>query len=72
VVFLALLGDAYFRKGNVDQAEENYLLALAAQKENADAILGLAKVSQNRGDTQGALVSGSSEGTGRQLSRTSL
>jgi Flp pilus assembly protein TadD len=55
VVFLVLLGDVYFKKGNVVKAEENYRLALAAQKENTDAILGLAKVSQNRGDTKGAL-----------------
>jgi Flp pilus assembly protein TadD len=55
VVFLTLLGDAYFRKGNADKAEENYLLALAAQKSNADAILGLAKVSQRRGDAKTAL-----------------
>jgi Flp pilus assembly protein TadD len=55
-VFLALLGDAYFRKGNVDKAEENYLLALAGQKNNAEAVLGLAKVSQNRGDTKAALA----------------
>jgi Flp pilus assembly protein TadD len=55
-VFLALLGDAYFRKGNPDKAEENYLLALAAQKDNADAILGLAKVSQSRGEAKTALA----------------
>ena len=54
-VFLTLLGDAYFRKGDAGKAEENYLLALAAQKENADAMLGLARVSQNRGDTKTAL-----------------
>ncbi len=56
VVFLTLLGDAYFRKGDTDKAEENYLLALATQQENADAMLGLAKVSQNRGDTKTALA----------------
>src|SRR5437588_3872122 len=28
VVFLTLLGDAYLRKGNLNQAEENYLLAI--------------------------------------------
>jgi len=53
-IFLALLGDAYFKKGKADRAEENYLLALAAQKDNADAILGLAKVSQHRGDARTA------------------
>jgi tetratricopeptide (TPR) repeat protein len=56
VIFLTLLGDAYFKKGNTDKAEENYLLALAAQKNNAEAILGLAKVSQSRGDTKAALA----------------
>jgi len=56
VVFLTLRGDAYFRKGNTDKAEENYLLALAAEKNNADAILGLAKVSQSRGDTKATLA----------------
>jgi Flp pilus assembly protein TadD len=54
-VFLALLGDAYFRKGNADKAEGNYLLALAAQKNNVDAVLGLAKVSQRRGDMKASL-----------------
>jgi len=52
IVFLTLLGDAYLKKGDSGKAEENYLLALAAQKNNADAILGLAKVSQARGDTK--------------------
>ena len=54
VVFLTLLGDAYLRKGNSDKAEENYLLAREAQKNNVDAILGLAKVSQSRSDTKTA------------------
>ncbi len=51
VIFLPLLGDAYLRKGNSDKAEENYLLAIAAQKDNPDALLGLAKVANSRGDT---------------------
>jgi tetratricopeptide (TPR) repeat protein len=55
-VFLTLLGDAYLRKGNADKAEENYLLALSAQKNNVDAIVGLAKVSQSRGDMKAALA----------------
>jgi Flp pilus assembly protein TadD len=55
-VFLALLGDAYSKKGNPDKAEENYLLAVAVQKDNADAILGLAKTSQTRGDMKAALA----------------
>ncbi len=56
VAFLTLLGDAYFRKGNADKAEENYQLALSAQKDNVDATLGLAKVSQSRGDTKATLA----------------
>lgn len=55
IVFLPLLGDAYLKKGNVEKAEENYLLALATQKDNPDAMLGLAKVSQKRGDARAAL-----------------
>jgi tetratricopeptide (TPR) repeat protein len=55
VALLPLLGEAYLRKSNAEKAEENYLLALAAQKDNADAILGLARVSQMRGDTKTAL-----------------
>src|SRR5216683_1787213 len=56
VIFLTLLGDAYLGKGNAEKAEENYLLALAAQKNNADALLGLVKVSQNREDAKTALA----------------
>ncbi|MDX6574708.1 MAG: hypothetical protein QOE96_661 [Blastocatellia bacterium] len=56
VVFLTLLGDAYLKKGNVDRAEENYRLALAAHKDDPDAMMGLAKVSQNRRDTETALA----------------
>src|SRR5438046_138885 len=54
-VFLILLGDAYLKKGNPDKAEENYRLAIAAQGDNADGILGLARVSQTRGDLKAAL-----------------
>jgi Flp pilus assembly protein TadD len=50
VIFLTLLGDAYFSKRDFGKAEENYLLARAAQKDNVDAILGLAKISQARGE----------------------
>lgn len=66
LMFLTLLGDAYFKKGDAGKAEENYLLALAAQKNNADAILGLAKVSQTRGDakTTSAYVSQAREVAG--------
>jgi Flp pilus assembly protein TadD len=56
VVFLTLLGDAYLKKGDFEKAEENYLLAREAQKNNMDAILGLAKVSQSRSDTKTALA----------------
>jgi tetratricopeptide (TPR) repeat protein len=54
VVFLTLLGDAYLKKGNADRAEENYLLARDAQKNNVDPVLGLAKVSQSRADLKTA------------------
>ncbi len=54
VIFLTLLGDAYLKKGNPDKAEENYLLARDAQKNNVDAVLGLAKVSQSRSDMKTA------------------
>ena len=55
VIFLPLLGDAYLKKGNADKAEENYLLALATQNDNLDAVLGLAKVAQSRGDSRAVL-----------------
>src|SRR5258706_616590 len=54
VVFLPLLGDAYLNKGNAEKAEENYLQAVEAQKDNADAVLGLAKVSQKGGNARAA------------------
>src|SRR5881394_223315 len=56
VMFLTLLGDAYFKKGDAGKAEENYLLALAAHKDNPDAMMGMAKVSQSRGDNRTALA----------------
>src|ERR1041385_2635515 len=56
IVFLTLLGDAYLKKGNADKAEENYLLARDAQKNNVHALLGLAKVSQSRSDTKNPLA----------------
>ena len=46
VPMLVVLGDAYFKKGNFDQAAKSYLAALAQQDTNADALLGLARVSQ--------------------------
>jgi len=52
---LVLLGEAYLKNKNGDKAEENYSQVLVAQKGNADAMLGLARVSQMRGDTKAAL-----------------
>lgn len=51
---LAFLGDAYLKKGDVGRAEESYRAALEAQGDNADALLGLALVSQSKGDAQSA------------------
>jgi Flp pilus assembly protein TadD len=48
---LAVLGDAYLRKGDTIKAEESYLLALDVQGTNADALLGLAQLWQAKGDT---------------------
>jgi tetratricopeptide (TPR) repeat protein len=53
---LAVLGDAYLKKGDTGRAEESYRLALGAQDNNADALLGMALVSQAKGDAQGAAV----------------
>jgi len=53
---LAVLGDAHLRKNNATKAEESYLQALEAQSTNADALLGLAQVSQTRGDSKTTLL----------------
>ena len=53
---LVLLGDAYLKKGNVDKAEQSYQLAVSKQSGDTDAVLGLAQVSQFRGDAKNALV----------------
>ena len=53
---LAVLGDAYLMKGDAIKAEEHYILALAAQSTNADALLGLAQLSQAKGDTTMAVA----------------
>src|SRR5260370_11276730 len=45
-----VLGDAYLSRGNADKAEESYLLALNQQSDAADAVLGLAQISQMSGD----------------------
>lgn len=52
---LVLLGDAYLRKGQADKAEESFQSAVSRQSDDTDAILGLAQVSQFRGDGNGAL-----------------
>src|SRR5262249_4981068 len=52
-LFLPLSGDAYLKKGNALKAEENYRSAIDAQPNNAEAILGLAKISQSRADIKG-------------------
>ncbi len=53
---LAVLGDAYLRKGDAIKAEESYLLALDAQSNNADALLGLAQLWQTKGDIKMAVA----------------
>jgi predicted Zn-dependent protease len=51
---LAVLGDAYLKKGDAGRAEESYRAALDAQTDNADALLGLALVAHSKGDAQSA------------------
>ncbi|MCG3161645.1 MAG: Beta-barrel assembly-enhancing protease [Acidobacteria bacterium] len=51
---LAVLGDAYSKKGAVDKAEASYLAALDADTANADALLGLAGVARIRADRKTA------------------
>ncbi len=53
---LAVLGDAYIKKGAVDKAEASYLSALDAEGANADALLGLASVAQARRDNKTAAL----------------
>jgi tetratricopeptide (TPR) repeat protein len=53
---LTVLGEAYLRKGDAGKAEESYLQVLNEQSANADALLGLASVSQVRGDANGAIL----------------
>src|SRR5215472_1562136 len=55
VPLMLVLGDAYWSKGNLDKAEENYLLALTTQNTNAEAILGLAQIALSRGNSSVAL-----------------
>jgi tetratricopeptide (TPR) repeat protein len=49
-----LLGDAYQKKGSLEKAEENYLLALSDAGSGADALIGLAQVSTSRSDNKTA------------------
>jgi Flp pilus assembly protein TadD len=51
---LAVLGDAYLKRGETVKAEESYRQALGAQNNNADALLGMALVSQSKKDAQSA------------------
>jgi len=56
VTLLVSLGDAYLAKANANSAEESYLLALKANSDDADAVLGLAQASQFRGDVKNAAL----------------
>src|SRR5215213_1030552 len=65
---LLVLGDAYLKKGEAGKAEAKYIEALGRQPSAADALLGLAQISNSRGDVSaargymsraGALVAGS-------------
>jgi Flp pilus assembly protein TadD len=50
----AVLGDAYLKKGDLDQAEKSYLQALGTEGGNRDALLGMALVSGARGGAKSA------------------
>jgi tetratricopeptide (TPR) repeat protein len=53
---LVVLGDAYLKKGDTTRAEESYQLAISQQSSSADALLGLAVVSQAKGDTKNVIL----------------
>jgi tetratricopeptide (TPR) repeat protein len=54
VPLLVMLGDAYSKKGEFERAEGSYLAAINEEGNNADALLGLARVRQARGDGKNA------------------
>jgi protein O-GlcNAc transferase len=56
VPLITLLGDAYQKKGSLEKAEESYLQALSAQSNDAEALVGLAAVSQAKGDGKRAAL----------------
>ena len=49
---LAVLGDAYFRKGDAAKAEQAYLEALRLSDMSVTALLGLAQISYSKGELQ--------------------
>jgi Tfp pilus assembly protein PilF len=49
---LVMLGDAYLAQNDLQQAEDNYLLALQDRLDNAAALLGLAQISRLQGETR--------------------
>ncbi len=55
VSLLVLAGDAYLKKGNAVKAEESYQKALGQESDDTEAVLGLAQVSQFRGEMDLAL-----------------
>ncbi len=55
VPLLVLAGDAYLKKGNPAKAEESYQKALDRESVDTEAMLGLAQVSQFRGEMDLAL-----------------
>ena len=52
VALLVMRGEAYLKKGDAAKAEESFLAALGRQGTAPDALLGLARVSQLRGDAK--------------------
>jgi Flp pilus assembly protein TadD len=52
VTLLVMRGEAYLKKGDADKAEESFRAALEKQSIAPDALLGLAQVSQLRGDAK--------------------